>query len=121
MKKRNVYAGRFRGFWRQVRKHKKRMLSITVVAMMIVSIGVGMLVTIPEKVSASYANFSDCKLITIDHTKIDSNLTNFPVWVYNVSTDWQSLQPDGDDVEFWSYDNSTEYAYEWEVLVHGLM
>lgn len=61
------------------------------------------------------------KQITIDHTKLSENLTNYPLWVYNVSDDLKDtnnggyLDPTGTDITFWSFNNATEYAYEIEV------
>jgi MSHA biogenesis protein MshQ len=41
------------------------------------------------------------KQITIDHTKVDGDLTNFPVLVWNTSSDFAThAQPDGDDFVF---------------------
>ena len=52
-------------------------------------------------------NWSYCKKIIIDHTKVDADLTNFPVLIYNSSdTDLRDhAQTDGDDIAFVSNDN----------------
>ena len=61
-------------------------------------------------------NWSYCKKIIIDHTKVDADLTNFPVLIYNSSdTDLRDhAQTDGDDIAFVSNDNLTQYDHEIE-------
>jgi hypothetical protein len=56
------------------------------------------------------------KQITIDHTKIDSNLTDFPVLVKLTSSnfDFSKARSDGYDIRFCSPDESTLYKYERE-------
>jgi len=56
------------------------------------------------------------KEITIDHTKIATNLTNFPVLI-NFSSDPDlaiKAQEDGDDIVFTSDDGSTKLDHEIE-------
>ena len=66
------------------------------------------------------------KEITVDHTKVSSNLTNFPVLIDITDTDLQSkAQSDGDDILFTDdsdtkldheielYDSSTGYLAAW--------
>jgi len=55
------------------------------------------------------------KKITIDHTKVDDDLTNFPILIQNTSSDFIShAQSDGDDFVFVSGDNTTVYNHEIE-------
>ena len=76
---------------------------------------------ISPSVGADYTDFSNRKLITIDHTKVANTLSNFPVWVHNTSDDFKDsnnggvIQPDGDDIAFYSYDNNTQYNHEIEL------
>ncbi|MBE3136011.1 MAG: DUF2341 domain-containing protein, partial [Thermoplasmata archaeon] len=59
------------------------------------------------------------KLITIDHTNVASDLTNFPV-VINISQDTDlatRAQDDGDDIAFILYsDNTTQLNHELELF-----
>jgi len=61
------------------------------------------------------------KLITINCSYIDTNLRNFPVWIYDVSEEFKDInnggyvQPDGDDFLFVSYDNVTKLNHEIEI------
>lgn len=114
---------------RKASKHKKGIVSITIVVMMVASMGVGLLMMLPEKTEAAYTDFSYHKLITISSAKVGHNLVDFPVWVYNTSADFKdtsnggNIQPDGDDIAFYSYDNSTQYNHEIEIYngVTGLI
>jgi len=56
------------------------------------------------------------KQLTIDNTKIDSNLTDFPVLVKLTSSnfDFSKAQSSGDDVRFTSSDGTTLLKYERE-------
>ena len=56
------------------------------------------------------------KKITIDHTKVDNDLTNFPLLVKLDSTnfDFTHAQSDGSDIRFTSSDGSTLLDYERE-------
>jgi len=72
-------------------------------------------------VKGAYTNFSYRKKITIDHDQVPGDLINFPIWVSLTSTDFLDsahgghIQPDGDDIAFYSYDNSTQYNHEIEL------
>jgi len=69
----------------------------------------------------SYTDFTYYKSITISNSFIAKHLNGFPVLLMNTSDDFKSvfngghLQDDGDDIEFWSADNSTEFPYEVEL------
>ncbi len=54
------------------------------------------------------------KKITIDHTKVASALSNFPVLVSTTDLDLTKAQADGDDFIFLSSDNTTKYNHEIE-------
>jgi len=54
------------------------------------------------------------KKITIDHTKVAGDLTNFPVLISRTDTDFKKAQSDGDDFIFASADNATKYNHEIE-------
>lgn len=58
--------------------------------------------------SLGLTGFGSCRKITIDHTKIDTVLTDFPILVYLNSSniDWSKVQDDLDDLRF-TQDNST--------------
>ena len=58
-------------------------------------------------------NWSYYRTITIDHTKVDENLANFPVLV-EIDSTIGSKCDDGDSIRFFDVDNSTEYYYEIE-------
>jgi len=60
-------------------------------------------------------NWSYYKKIIINHTKVDADLTNFPIMFYNISSDFSShAQPDGDDFVFLDVTNTTQYNHEIE-------
>ena len=61
-------------------------------------------------------NWSYCKKITIDHTKVQSDLTNYPVLLYrqNDSDLAARAQDDGGDIVFIDKYNSTQYKHEIE-------
>jgi len=55
------------------------------------------------------------KTITIDHTKVPSTQTNFPILVHNTSSDFAThAQADGDDFAFIDSTNTTQYNHEIE-------
>ncbi|EMR74686.1 nitrous oxidase accessory protein [Thermoplasmatales archaeon SCGC AB-540-F20] len=55
------------------------------------------------------------KKITIDHTMVDEDLTNFPILVHNTSIDFiNHAQSDGDDFLFMDSTNTTQYNHEIE-------
>ena len=57
----------------------------------------GLFLTVGEAI----ANFRNKKDITIDHTKVSSNLTSFPVLIDIFDSDLKTdVQPDGDDIMF---------------------
>ena len=61
-------------------------------------------------------NWSYCKKITIDHTKVQSTQSNFPVLIYeSADSDLAAYaQSDGDDIVFVDRYNSTQYSHEIE-------
>ena len=64
------------------------------------------------------AAWNYCKAITIDHTKVDATLTNFPILV-QITSDSDlatNAQPDGDDILF-TIDNTTKFNHEIESWV----
>ena len=66
-----------------------------------------------ERESSDWGYF---KKITIDHTLVDVDLTNFPILFHNTSSDFSShAQPDGDDFVFMNEDNTTQYNHEIEL------
>lgn len=60
------------------------------------------------------SGWSYSKKITIDHTYVDGDLTNFPILVSNTSSDYSNAQPDGDDFIFVDSTNTTQYNHEIE-------
>lgn len=61
------------------------------------------------------SDWSYSKKITIDHTKIDAALTNFPVLISNTSSDFAShARSDGYDFRFLDATNETECYFEIE-------
>ena len=55
------------------------------------------------------------KAITIDNTKVDANLTNFPVLISMTDPDLRdNAQSDGDDILFTSSDGTTKLSHELE-------
>ena len=77
------------------------------------SVGMG---TLP----AMADSWSYKKLITIDHTKVDATLTDFPVLVSITDADLKdtdnggSVRPGGDDIKF-TLTDSTELNHEIEL------
>jgi len=61
-------------------------------------------------------NWSYCKKITIDHTKVESDQTNYPVLIRrDTDTDLAThAQNDGDDIAFVNQYNTTQYSHEIE-------
>lgn len=70
----------------------------------------------PEDVMASWynSNWAYSKQIIIDHNKVNANLTNFPVFIYNVSSDYSRALSNGSDFVFVNFDNTTKYNHEIE-------
>jgi len=66
-------------------------------------------------------NWSYCKKIIIDHTKVQADQTNFPVLLYRASDAELAAyaQPDGDDIAFVDRYNITQYKHEIEKYVSG--
>ena len=70
------------------------------------------------------SSFEYRKLITINHSQVDENLTNFPILVYrNADANLSShAQADGDDIVFVLYsDNSTKLNHEIENYSNGTL
>ena len=62
------------------------------------------------------ASWSYRKEITIDHTYVDSDLSNFPVLVsFDTSSIEANIQDDGDDLLFTGSDGSTKLSHEIEL------
>ena len=60
-----------------------------------------------------------CKRIVIDHTKVKSTFTNFPILFDNTSLSFKNhAQNDGDDFVFVKPDNVTKYNHEIESYNH---
>jgi len=61
-------------------------------------------------------NWSYCKKITIDHTKVESDQTNYPVLIRRDSDSDLAAhaQSDGDDIAFVDQYNTTQYSHEIE-------
>jgi len=57
--------------------------------------------------------------ITINHNKVEGDLTNFPVLFSIASDDLKNAQVDGDDFIFVSNDNTTKYHHEIERYNHS--
>jgi subtilisin family serine protease len=61
------------------------------------------------------------KQITINHTKVTSDLTNFPVLVSTTSSDFiNHAQADGDDFVFVDSTNSNRYNHEIETYINAI-
>ena len=55
------------------------------------------------------------KAVTIDNTKVEENLSNFPVLISITDTDLRDdAQNDGDDILFTSSDGTTKLSHEIE-------
>ena len=55
------------------------------------------------------------KQITISNTYVDKELTNFPLWVHNTSSDFASgILTEGQDIAFYDSTNSTRFNHEIE-------
>jgi len=55
------------------------------------------------------------KIITINCSYVNADLTNFPILFHNISSDFSTYaQSDGDDFAFIAGDNSTQYNHEIE-------
>jgi len=70
------------------------------------------------------SSFEYRKLITINHSQVDENLSNFPILVYrNADANLSShAQADGDDIVFVLYsDNSTKLNHEIENYSNGTL
>lgn len=69
----------------------------------------------------AYTSFSYHKRVTINASKIAEDLSNFPVWLNVTDAELKdtsnggNIQPDGDDISFFSSDNSTRYSHEIEL------
>ncbi|MCK4365653.1 MAG: DUF2341 domain-containing protein, partial [Thermoplasmatales archaeon] len=61
-------------------------------------------------------NWSYCKKITIDHNKVDTDQTNYPVMIYrSADSDLATYtQSDGADIAFLNQYNTTQYNHEIE-------
>jgi hypothetical protein len=56
-----------------------------------------------------------CKSISINHNLVAEDLQDFPILVYDISSDYTNhAQSDGDDFVFVSMDNTTTYDHEIE-------
>ena len=66
-------------------------------------------------------NWSYCKKIIIDHTKVQADQTNFPVLLYRAADAELSAyaQSDGNDIVFVDRYNITQYKHEIEKYVSG--
>jgi|GEM_PF-2049699 len=76
----------------------------------------GYIYSVSEYTSWWDCNWSYCKKIIIDHTKVQADQTDFPVLLYRV-TDVELAtyaQPDGDDISFVDKNNVTQYKHEIE-------
>lgn len=108
-----------RNILRQVKSKRAVMGTLFVVTTIIMS-AVGILVLTPKPIEAEPTGFGYFKLITIESDHVDENLANFPIWVYNISDDFKdtghggNIQPDGDDIAFYSYNKQTKYNHEIE-------
>ena len=95
----------------------RRRMAITFVALVVTTAGMFYLFQ-PESVSASWFNgsWAHRKPVTINHTKVTADQTNFPVLV-SIQADKelaQSAQDDGDDIMFTSADGTTKLSHEIE-------
>lgn len=76
------------------------------------------LIIVPNFVSATWANdsFSYKRKFTIDHTKIDEDLSDFPILVVLNSTniDYSKTQDAGQDIRFYNGSENTQLKYEIE-------
>lgn len=102
----------------------KQNTSTLLVLMMLIAGFSAMFVIITSDTARGYLAYTDfnySKRITIHATYIDEDLVCYPLWVYNTSDDFKdtgnggNIQPDGDDISFFSSDNLTRYNHEIEV------
>jgi len=72
--------------------------------------------TEPAQVLWWNTNWENRMLLTINSSKVDSTLINFPVLVSldNSNFDFSKAQTHGEDIRFTDYDNLVEYYYEIE-------
>ena len=101
---------------------RQRVIGALTVSVLLLCIAfTSMIVIIPERAGAAYTDFTYYKLLTIDHTKVNGSHTNFVVFLCNTSNDFNdtshggSIQPDGDDIAFYSFDNGTQYKHDIEI------
>lgn len=96
-------------------------VSTVIILVIIATLSVTFVLMPETNVRAETEDFGNYKVITIDNTYVDETLTNFPVWVYNISVDFKDsdnsgpIQPDGDDIAFYNLDNITKYNHEIEL------
>jgi len=99
---------------------KKEVINSFILVSLLVLSGL-MGVFLHNSAQATYTDFTSHKLIIIDHNYIDEDIANHSFWVYNISEDFKdsdhsgSIQPDGDDIAFFSYDNGTQYKHTLEI------
>lgn len=89
----------------------KKVKSISVMLLMFASI---FFIFTPNIVTAiETTDFNNFRPVVIESDNIDSTLTNFPVWFYNVSDDWKINET---SFTFLDSDNATECNWELEVF-----
>ena len=109
----------FNNIERQVHAKKNIVGALFIATLMLFVVFSSMLIFVPTA-TAAYTDYASHKLITINHTKVDGDLTNFPVWVHNISDDFKdtghsgSILSNGSDIAFFSFDNNTQYNHEIE-------
>jgi len=105
-----------RNIWRQVSAKKQILGALTIATLLALVALSSTLVLIPQKSKgASTSDFQHFKKITIDHTMVSADLTNFPVWVYE-SSDSDLVGFAAEDIAFFASDNSTQLNHEIEVF-----
>ena len=104
-------------FRKQMNAKKTVAGTLTIMVMILIVSFSSMLVLVPDFVKAvNISDFVSYKQITIDNTKVESNLINFPVWVYNVSDDFTNgILADGSDMAFYNEANDTQFNHEIEI------
>ena len=108
-------------------KSKARIFGTILIAVLVIATSFTVLFLIPQSPlsmkpasAAVVGDYSYSKQITIDHTKVNSILTNFPVWAYNISSDYaDNILANGADIAFFDSTKTTRFNHEIETWVKG--
>ena len=108
-------------------KSKARIFGTMLIAILVVATSFTVLFLVPQSPlsmnPASAAVVDDylySKQITIDHTKVAGDESNFPVWVYDTSANFaDNILASGADIAFFDSTKTTRFNHEAETWVKG--